>query len=119
MIITFLVTVLVSAIYELLALNTPFNIFGSKYKYNLKLPVYKYHFKGLPLIMPLGWAVFHLAIPSIWGMILLDLLVDPLAIQAKWWKWKRKGLWFGVPLTNIFIGWPIVLITVEVIWRMF
>lgn len=112
MIATFLVTVIVSAIYELLALNTRFNIFGSRYKYNLKLPLFRKSFLGLPLIIPLGWAAFFVAIPSLWGIILFDLLLDPMAIQLKWWKWKRKGLWFGVPLTN-YLGWTIVWLTVE------
>ena len=109
---TVLITILVSSFYELLALNTRFNIFGSRYKYNLKLPLFRKSLLGLPLIIPLGWATFRLAIPSLPGFILLDLLIDPMAIQLKWWRWKRKGLWFGVPLTN-YVGWSIVWLTVE------
>lgn len=111
---TFIITFIVSAIYELLALNTPFNIFGSKYNYNLKQPFFKYSFLGFPLIMPFLWATCKTVIPQYLGFIWFDLMLDPLAQKLGWWKWKRKGLWFGVPLTNYF-GWTIVWLTVEVI----
>lgn len=107
-----LITFAVSSAYELLALNTPFNIFGCRYQYDYNRFLFKKSFLKVPLMIPFFWATTRLFIPSYLGFIWIDLIVDPAAIQLKWWKWQRKGLWFGVPLTN-YIGWSIIWLTVE------
>jgi putative membrane protein len=42
---------------------------------------------------------------------LIDLVLDPVAVQDGLWQWRKKGKWFGVPRTN-FDGWFVtVLVT--------
>lgn len=111
----FIITFFISSFFEILALNTRVNIFGCRYKY-LKQPLFKYRIFNLPIIIPFFWAVAKVVFPSFWQFIILDLFFDPAAIRAKFWEFKRNGLWFGVPLTN-YIGWAIVWLTVEgVLW---
>ena len=110
----FIVTFAISSVFEILALNTRVNIFGSTYRYDLKKTLFRFHILNLPICIPFLWAITKVLIPSFFGFIWIDLIVDPLAIKAGWWKFNRKGLWFGVPLTN-YIGWAIVWLTVEVI----
>ena len=102
-----LITFFIASIYELLALNTRFNIFGCRYSYTIKP-----QFLKLPLIIPFGWATAKVFTNGFLGFMLFDLLLDPMAIRLGWWKWEEKGLWFGVPLTN-YIGWAIVWFSVE------
>lgn len=112
----FLITLIVSSAYELLALNTRFNIFGCRYQYNYDFFLFKKTFFKLPIIIPVLYAISHVFIPSYFGYIWLDLLFDPQAIRMGYWKFARKGLWFGVPLTN-YMGWSIIWLTVwGVLW---
>ena len=102
-------------------------IFGGKYEFNLKLSPGP-SISGIPLIIPLSWSgltymilnycelvlggSFHslsnqnitlLLLPSIL-MVLLDLILDPIAVDEKRWSWKKSGPYYGVPLLN-FVGW--------------
>ena len=47
--------------------------------------------------------VILLFFPSIL-MVLLDLVLDPIAVDEKRWKWKKSGAYYGVPFLN-FLGW--------------
>jgi len=40
-------------------------------------------------------------------MVLLDLAVDPVMVEAGFWRWYGGGPWFGIPTEN-FAGWYLV-----------
>jgi len=44
-----------------------------------------------------------LFLPSLLLMI-IDLVLDPIAVDEKRWKWENPGSYYGVPILN-FIGW--------------
>ena len=102
-------------------------IFGGKYDFNLKLSPGP-SISGIPLIIPLSWSgltymilnycelilggsfnswsnqnITLLLLPSIL-MVLIDLILDPIAVDEKRWGWKKSGAYYGVPLLN-FVGW--------------
>ena len=116
-------------------------IFGGKYEFNLKLSpgpsIYR-----IPLIIPLSWSgliymilnycelvfgsSFYLSVnqnitllllPSIL-MVLLDLVLDPIAVDEKRWSWKESGSYYGVPLFN-FAGWFFTTFLIFYIFNMF
>lgn len=82
---------------------------------------------ALLLCAPVSWRAGNLLIletrkirrsPVVWGlagclMVLLDLVIDPLALRGNRWflgqiyGYSRAGLYFGVPLSN-FAGWLLV-----------
>ncbi len=72
----------------------------------------------IPIIVPGAWAMM---LPAAWSvswvsnpfatiaigagaMTAWDLFIDPLMVRWNYWRWHRKGRYFGVPLTNFF-GW--------------
>ena len=73
---------------------------------------------GVPAIVPLAW--FAMALPAretavalrpAWriplGAALLtawDLFLDPQMVGEGYWKWARKGLYRGIPVSN-YLGW--------------
>ncbi len=40
--------------------------------------------------------------------IVLDLLMEPVAVRAGLWEWTPPGPWLGVPIGN-FVGWGIIV----------
>ena len=116
-------------------------IFGGKYEFNLKLSPGP-SISGIPLIIPLSWSgliymilnycelvlgvSFYflsnqnttlLLLPSIL-MVLLDLVLDPIAVDEKRWIWKKSGAYYGVPLLN-FIGWLFTTFLILFIFKLF
>ena len=116
-------------------------IFGGKYKFNLKLSpgpsIY-----GIPLIIPISWSgliymiinycelvlggslyflqnqnITLLLLPSIL-MVLLDLVLDPIAVDEKRWIWKKSGAYYGVPFLN-FVGWLFTTFLILFVFRLF
>jgi uncharacterized membrane protein len=47
--------------------------------------------------------LIFLFIPSLLLMI-VDLVLDPIAVDEKRWGWGKPGAYYGVPFLN-FIGW--------------
>ncbi|MBZ0266141.1 carotenoid biosynthesis protein [bacterium] len=43
-----------------------------------------------------------------------DLVADPVAVDGKFWEWKKQGVWLGIPLSNYF-GWLLTGIITMVI----
>lgn len=125
-ILVFIITYIVSTIFELLSLKTSFNIFGVRYKYNL-MGVY-------PLEVTFAWVIFkylslflaitigdYLSLSKITEIILLslimvsiDLIIDPVSVKRKMWSWQTGSRYFGIPLKNFF-GWFLVSIIVSFI----
>jgi uncharacterized membrane protein len=56
---------------------------------------------GLP--SPLARA----AAAAAWGIV-LDLLMEPVAVRAGLWEWTPPGPWLGVPMGN-FVGWAVIV----------
>jgi putative membrane protein len=104
-------------LFELLGSRTGFP-FGP-YEYT---DVLKPQISHVPVIVPLAWlmmippsaAVGQILAPggSTIGRILIsaaaftawDLFLDPQMVMWKFWRWRRKGVYFGIPLLN-FLGW--------------
>ena len=78
---------------------------------------------GVPAVVPLAW--FAMAIPAreaahsalgersttlsriVMGSAALtawDLFLDPQMVGEGYWKWARRGLYRGIPISN-FVGW--------------
>ena len=116
-------------------------IFGGKYKFDLKLSpgpsIY-----SIPLIVPLSWSgliymslnycdlvlegsfyhssnqnIILLFFPSIL-MVLLDLVLDPIAVDEKRWSWNKSGAYYGVPFLNFF-GWLFTTFLILFVFRLF
>ena len=113
-------------------------MFGGKYKFDAHKspgPIYA----GIPLVIPLSWAgltymslnysmfvtghefyvkshepLVLLVLPSVL-MLLLDLVLDPIAVDEKRWGWEKPGSYYEVPPLN-FSGW---FITVFIILWLF
>ena len=116
-------------------------IFGGKYEFNLKLSPGP-SISGIPLIIPLSWSgltymilnycelvlgssfyslsnqnITLLLLPSIL-MVLLDLILDPIAVDEKRWSWKKSGAYYGVPFLN-FVGWLFTTFLILFIFQLF
>ena len=116
-------------------------IFGGKYEFNLKLSPGP-SISGIPLIIPLSWSgliymiinycelvlggsfyffpnqnITLLLLPSIL-MVLLDLVLDPIAVDEKRWGWRKSGTYYGVPLLN-FVGWLFTTFLILFVFRLF
>ena len=48
-----------------------------------------------------GWKLWLL-----WGigLVVVDLILDPIAVMMGLWSFEQQGWWFGIPWTN-FAGW--------------
>ncbi|OIO12915.1 hypothetical protein COV53_06205 [Candidatus Gottesmanbacteria bacterium CG11_big_fil_rev_8_21_14_0_20_37_11] len=136
-ILVFIITYIVSTIFELLSLKTSFNIFGVRYKYNLNNKIFssKINLMGVyPLEVTFAWVIFkylslflaitigdYLSLSKITEIILLslimvsiDLIIDPVSVKRKMWSWQTGSRYFGIPLKNFF-GWFLVSIIVSFI----
>lgn len=71
---------------------------------------------GLMAVMTLGPgdSIFAAACIASLLMVWWDLAGDPVAVHEGLWQWKRKGRWYGVPLTN-YIGWLLTSLVVLLI----
>jgi len=130
-----LIAFFISISMEILGSNFGF-IFGGKYQYDPEKspgPIYA----GIPLVIPLSWAgliymswnysmfilghdyivgsskgMVILIIPS-FLLTILDLVLDPIAVDEKRWEWKIPGHYHKVPLFN-FSGW--FFTTLIILW---
>lgn len=104
---------------------------------------------GVPLLVPMYWAVFTYAGYSLsnsflawidkhkparkrgnaillpllvlmdgWFVVAIDIFLDPLAVEAGYWKWIEGGPYFGVPIGN-FVGWFVISLLVTGMYRVF
>ena len=121
-----LITFVISMLMEIVGEKTGI-IFGGKYKYNLELTPGPSLF-GIPIVIPIAWVMLTymsynlfcflgsysldqiinnntklFIIPCIM-MVLVDSVLDPIAVDEKRWEWNNKGPYYGVPLLNFF-GW--------------
>ena len=103
-------------------------IFGGVYKYH-DFGIMGIKFMGVPLLIPLIWAgliymslnlcslitnynllnkttlnTFFLISVTSFVLVLLDMILDPIAVDEKRWEWEIPGAFYKVPLMN-FVGW--------------
>ena len=48
--------------------------------------------------------------------MLLDLVLDPLAVSEKRWGWELPGVYYGIPILNFF-GWLLVPLLILLIFQ--
>ncbi|TVQ39851.1 MAG: carotenoid biosynthesis protein [Spirochaetaceae bacterium] len=69
------------------------------------------------MMMPPAWAVAELLVGSARPLLFAataglaftawDLFLDPQMVHWDFWRWHRRGRYFGIPLIN-FVGWFLV-----------
>ena len=137
-IIFLLITLIVSLALEIIGSKAGC-IFGGKYHYNQdNTPGYVIY--GVPVLIPIAWfGIIYMAINfglfltntqfpfrndidyhyilliSIFVM-LLDFVLDPLAVDENRWRWESAGIYYGVPFLNFF-GWLLVPIIVLIVFH--
>ena len=124
-----LITLIVSLTLEIIGSKTGY-IFGGKYHYNQEnTPGYVIF--GIPVLIPIAWfgiiymsinfgsflidtqfpfrndIDYYFTILVAIFVVLLDFVLDPLAVDEKRWSWESSGIYYGVPLLNFF-GWLLV-----------
>tara|TARA_B100001248_G_C27375800_1_gene454189 strand:+ start:995 stop:1822 length:828 start_codon:yes stop_codon:yes gene_type:complete len=139
-IIFMLITLIVTLVLEIIGSKTGY-IFGGKYNYNQdNTPGYVMF--GIPVLIPIAWfGIIYMSINfgcfltntqfpfrndidyyfiiliAIFVM-LLDFVLDPLAVNEDRWSWKSSGIYYGVPLLNFF-GWLLVPILALLIFHQY
>lgn len=80
------------------------------------------------MMMPPAWAVGRtasaaLGAPGSFSLFILlsalaftawDLYLDPQMVHWDFWRWRKKGAYFGIPLTN-YLGWLVVAAAITAI----
>ncbi len=71
----------------------------------------------LPLFLSawtLSWLCQRPATIWLW-MLILDLMLDPMAVHLGLWVYAEEGWYLGVPLSN-FLGWMISGVVMNLVW---
>ena len=114
-------------------------IFGGKYQYDQTLTPGPMIY-NIPLLIPIVWSgliymsysyisfltdqiitvdsfisVIPLIIATGLLLVVLDMVLDPIAVDEKRWSWDFPGVYYGIPLLNFF-GW---FLTVAIILSIF
>tara|TARA_B100000073_G_scaffold241454_1_gene202468 strand:- start:59 stop:850 length:792 start_codon:yes stop_codon:yes gene_type:complete len=123
------VTIIISLLAEIIGSKTGY-IFGGKYQYH-KDNTPGYLIYGVPVLIPIAWfGIIYMCINFCYHItkinfpydinfnsyfiiltsifvVLLDLVLDPIAVDEKRWEWQSPGSYYGVPILNFF-GWMVV-----------
>ena len=138
---TFLIiTVIVSLFFEIIGSKTGY-VFGGKYHYNNENTP-GYIIFGIPVLIPIAWfGIIYMCINFCYYVtnisfpfgnsinyffiistaifvMLLDLVLDPLAVDEKRWNWESPGIYYGIPILNFF-GWLLVPLSILFIFQHF
>ena len=132
------ITFIVSLLLEIIGSKTGY-VFGGKYHYNNDNTPGFILF-GIPILIPIAWFGiiymsinfcnyitnvrfpfedsinhFFIILTAIFVM-LLDLVLDPLAVDEKRWNWELPGIYYGIPILN-FLGWLLVPLLILLIFQ--
>ena len=134
------ITLIVSLALETIGSKTGY-IFGGKYHYNQENTP-GYIIFGIPVLIPIAWfGIIYMSINFCYFLtdtqfpfrndidysftiliaifvVLLDFVLDPLAVDEKRWSWESSGIYYGVPLLNFF-GWLLVPTLVVLIFHQY
>jgi len=133
-----IITIIVSLFLEIIGSKTGY-VFGGKYHYNSDNTPGFILF-GIPVLIPIAWFgiiymsinfcnyvtnvrfpfensinYFFIILTAIFVM-LLDLVLDPLAVDEKRWNWELPGIYYGIPILNFF-GWLLVPLLILLIFQ--
>ena len=133
-----IITFFVSLLLEIIGSKTGY-VFGGKYHYNSDNTPGFILF-GIPVLIPIAWFgiiymsinfcnyvtnvrfpfedsinLFFIILTAIFVM-LLDLVLDPLAVDEKRWNWELPGIYYGIPILNFF-GWLLVPLLILLIFQ--
>ena len=133
-----IITIIVSLLLEIIGSKTGY-VFGGKYHYNNDNTPGFILF-GVPVLIPIAWFgiiymcinfcsyvtnfrfpfensinYFFIILTAIFVM-LLDLVLDPLAVDEKRWNWELPGIYYGIPILNFF-GWLLVPLLILLIFQ--
>ena len=136
-----LITLIVSLALEIIGSKTGY-IFGGKYHYNQEnTPGYVIF--GIPVLIPIAWfgiiymsinfgsfltdiqfpfrndIDYYFTILIAIFVVLLDFVLDPLAVDEKRWSWESSGIYYGVPSLKFFFGWLLVPTLVLLIFHQY
>ncbi len=132
------ITLVVSLFLEIIGSKTGY-IFGGKYHYNQDNTP-GYIISGIPVLIPIAWfGIIYMSLNFGYFLtdiqfpfkkdidysfiiliaifvVVLDFVLDPLAVDENRWSWESSGIYYGVPLLNFF-GWLLVPILVLLIFH--
>ncbi len=133
-----IISIIVSFLFEVIGSKTGY-VFGGKYHYN-KDNTPGYLIFDVPVLIPIAWfGITYMSInfcyyvTNIWFpfensinyffiiltaifVMLLDLVLDPLAVDEKRWNWESPGIYYGIPVLNFF-GWLLVPLSILLIFQ--
>ena len=133
-----IITIIVSLLLEIIGSKTGY-VFGGKYHYNNDNTPGFILF-GIPVLIPIAWfGIIYMSINfcnyvtnvrfpfedsinhffiilTATFVMLLDLVLDPLAVDEKRWNWELPGIYYGIPILNFF-GWLLVPLLILLIFQ--
>ena len=133
-----IITIIVSLLLEIIGSKTGY-VFGGKYHYNNDNTPGFILF-GIPVLIPIAWfgiiymsinfcnyvtnvrfpfensINYYFIILTATFVMFLDMVLDPLAVDEKRWKWELPGIYYGIPILNFF-GWLLVPLLILLIFQ--
>jgi len=118
---------LITFIIEVCGVRTGFP-FGSYQYYATLGPRYW----GVPITIAMAWvgvivnslllstqhSKWRRALETGMWVVVLDLILDPVAVERMFWVWDEKGSFYGIPVIN-FISWAIIAALLSLIFPLF
>jgi len=138
-IIFFVIALVISFFMEIIGSKTGY-VFGGTYYYN-KNNTPGYILFGVPLLIPLAWFGiiymsmnfcyfitdikfpydniinnYYYIILTALLVVLLDTILDPIAVNENRWTWNAPGIYYGIPFLNFF-GWFLTSIIILFLFK--
>ena len=129
-----IISISISMLSELLGSRMGY-IFGGKYNYAKDITPGPYIY-DIPILIPISWAgllymslnlssllisgdiigsdtqlTFWIILTSSFFMVILDMVLDPIAVDEKRWAWEKSGSYYNIPYLN-FLSWLLVSLVI-------